>query len=330
MKTLRFKSKSILFKAILIFLTFFVVISTLPFAIPLSKATKFSIATPKPYDNSAYYVFDETYIHYRIFKPTTSTLNRENNKNLLLIHGFGGSSYSFESSVPALVEAGYSVVLVDLPGFGYSSRTPAENHAQTHRATLLWAMLNSLESTGLWHIVGHSMGAGTAAAMAVQEPLKTASLTFVDGALFEPPSNPIGLTQYPPFVRWVQVALEYFVVSENNIESMLTSAYGTAPTREQILGYYLPLTKEGTAKSAATLLKTTKALSEKELSTIRLPILAIWGTNDTWVPLEQSERLKELLPQLMLKTIDGAGHCPMETHTQAFTRLLIEHLNGQY
>lgn len=40
--------------------------------------------------------------------------------NLFLVHGFGSSTYAWEKIMPALLAAGYRVVAVEVPGFGYS------------------------------------------------------------------------------------------------------------------------------------------------------------------------------------------------------------------
>ncbi len=317
--------KSIIKKVAKVILIALIALSLLPYCIPLSSAPLLTSQPSPPYPNSSFFVVDQSYLHYRTYEPTVSSQNAQNTKNMLLIHGFGGSSYSFEAAIPALTEAGFHVVTVDLPGFGYSSRSTSEDHSQIHRAKLLWQLLNSLDSTVSWHLVGHSMGAGAAAAMAIQSPKQVASLTFVDGALFDPPSRNSMLIKFPPLARWIQIGLEYVLISEKNIAKTLQSAYGIAPTKDQIAGYYNPLALKGTAKSALSLLKTSRGLSQEALNTINVPTLAIWGANDTWVPISETLKLRTLMPQIELVAIEGAAHCPMETHTAIFVNILIQH-----
>ena len=69
-----------------------------------------------PFDNSFYYTEGEYTLHYRIFKA-------ENEKaKILMVHGFGCSTSTWEPVAKELVDDGYTCVLVDLPGFGYSTR----------------------------------------------------------------------------------------------------------------------------------------------------------------------------------------------------------------
>jgi pimeloyl-ACP methyl ester carboxylesterase len=39
-----------------------------------------------------------------------------------------------------------------------------------------------------------------------------------------------------------------------------------------------------------------------------LPVVVVWGKNDTWIPVDRAHRLAELIPGAQLELIDGAGH----------------------
>jgi pimeloyl-ACP methyl ester carboxylesterase len=65
--------------------------------------------------------------------------------NILLIHGLGGSTFSFRNNAEALSSAGYNVIAVDLPAFGYSDRKRNIDHSQDNRARLLWLMIEEIE-----------------------------------------------------------------------------------------------------------------------------------------------------------------------------------------
>lgn len=41
---------------------------------------------------------------------------------VLLVHGYGASSYHWRYNIPALADAGYHVYAIDLLGFGYSEK----------------------------------------------------------------------------------------------------------------------------------------------------------------------------------------------------------------
>lgn len=43
-------------------------------------------------------------------------------------------------------------------------------------------------------------------------------------------------------------------------------------------------------------------------SQLALPVLVVWGCEDTWIPVDRAHRLSKLIPGAQLRLIDGAGH----------------------
>ena len=39
-----------------------------------------------------------------------------------------------------------------------------------------------------------------------------------------------------------------------------------------------------------------------------LPVLIVWGQDDTWIPVDRAHQLAELIPGSRLELIDAAGH----------------------
>jgi pimeloyl-ACP methyl ester carboxylesterase len=299
----------------------------LPYAIPLSRPSDNALL--QPYSNSAYLTIDEVSLHFRLFQPVAKDFLGK----ILFVHGLGGSTYSYEKTAPALAEAGYLVVAVDLPLFGYSQRLETFDHSQANRSRLLWDFLDALdarlpleEARHGWHLAGHSMGGGTVAAMAAARQQRTASLILIDGALFETSRNTGLVTFFPPVVRWLQIVLEKSIIREKNIRSFLTSAYGKQPTDADVAGYLDALSVPGTALAVRSFLKTSRNLPVEELRGLSMPALAIWGSDDTWVPFSDTQRIKEFIPQLEIRSIAGAGHIPMETHPAEFNQVLLNFL----
>ena len=150
----------------------------LPYALQLTKAEE-SLGE-SPYNDGEFVLIDGVQIHYRLVAPKTEDLVGK----ILLVHGLGASLYSFHSVIPSLVKAGYMVVAVDLPGFGYSGRPEKYDHSQVNRAAMLWQLLETIDTVDLpWTLLGHSMGGGTVAAMALSRPADTSSVVLVAGAL---------------------------------------------------------------------------------------------------------------------------------------------------
>lgn len=299
----------------------------IPFLIPVRQGK--AIPVEQPFENSHFFrTSDGVDLHYR-----TWSSQGEKKGQILMVHGLGGSTFTWRFTSEALAKAGYFVVAVDLPGFGYSTRVTGLDHSQKQRSQWLWELLDELDQTraknagSSWHLLGHSMGGGTVTSMAMARPQQTASLLLADGALFDNNPSFVGvLLRYPPLSRGVRVVLERVLLSEERIGDLLASAYGRPLSEEEQSGYAIPLLLPGTMGSLIDLIKTAKSEPIQTDLIQNIPVLALWGQEDSWVPFHATERIAKVLPQIQVAAIPGAGHCPMETHAEEFEGLLLEFL----
>jgi pimeloyl-ACP methyl ester carboxylesterase len=67
-------------------------------------------------------------------------------------------------------------------------------------------------------------------------------------------------------------------------------------------------------------------LTQDDVSSLRAPVLLLWGEQDTWVPLEQGRQLALALPGSEIITYPNVGHLPMEEAPAAFNEDLIAFL----
>ncbi len=264
-------------------------------------------------------------LHFRQFGDSAGSAG-----NILLVHGFAGSTFSWRYLHAALESAGYRVIAVDLPGFGLSERATSFAYTSTARADLLWVLLDSIEPGARWHLVGHSMGGGTVTAMTLQKPELVQSLVLVAGAV---PNNDNArstwIFHYPPVSRWVRQLTTRLFLAESNVYAMLTSAYGRTPDPDEFTGYYQPLLIENSDASLVAMLKVSDPSLKELLNTVDQPVLLIWGEEDSWVPLNEGAMLNELFSHAELVALAGEGHCPMETAPGIFNNLLLDFLERE-
>ena len=271
---------------------------------------------------------DEIAIHYRVFEPIVDPVGK-----MLLLHGLGGSTYSFESSALALSGLGYSVVAVDLPGFGFSEVGVDFQHTLENRSGLLWRFLDRLDGehsffppTVPWFVVGHDTGAQTAVLLALELPARTAGLIVVAGALDEE-SFPLCCIWFPP-VRWgLRSWLANGVFTYSGVEELLSDAYGREATPLEVDGYLAPLLRDDMAHSFARFLATSSPW-EFALEQITVPTLVVWGSEDSWLDPELGSSIASRIPGASLKVIDSAGHMPLETHNGEALQIISQWLLG--
>src|SRR5687768_7099099 len=102
------------------------------------------------------------------------TLAGHDGPPVLLLHGLGSSAADWAWQAPVL-EPGYRVVAVDLPGHG-ASPLPSTAVTIEQMADEVTALLASLHDAPA-HVVGLSLGACVALRMALQAPARVRSLT---------------------------------------------------------------------------------------------------------------------------------------------------------
>jgi pimeloyl-ACP methyl ester carboxylesterase len=292
----------------------------------IESAAKKSQIEELRFYNSHFMMVEGVELHYRLWYPEGYIPVG----HILLLHGLGGSTFSWRFVAPKLAERGYLVLAVDLPGFGLSQRKPVVRQSHKNRANLVWGLIENLDISGTWHLVGHSMGSGVTAAMVLQKPFNTASLTLVAGSI-DRKSRKIGSLFFKlrSVRNFTSRVIARLFLTRKRIKSFLSSAYGREPTREEVEGYYQPLQLKDTYLTLASLLRSYKEDKDldKSVSEIPVPALCLWGREDKWVPLSKGEDLKQKIPNARLVIIDEAKHCPMETHPGIFIQHLIDFLS---
>lgn len=249
---------------------------------------------------------------------------------VVLVHGFGGSTFSWRLTVPALVAAGYRAVALDLPDFGLSDKRWDVDTGHAAQARFVLATMDLL-ALGRAVVVGHSMGGDVAAHVAMQAPARVAGLVLVDAAIREPgdggPSLAGALLRVPPVVQ-VGRQLVRRLVSEDRLVSILRSAYAdpAVVTPAVAEGYLAQIrTRDWDLALLATMRDMADSLP-RPLASVGVPTLVVWGARDPWIPLATGQRLVREVPGARWAPIDGAGHLPFEERPDAFIAALLPFL----
>lgn len=259
---------------------------------------------------------------------------------VVLVHGFGGSTYSWRFTRPALAAAGFRVLALDLRGFGLAAKTWDADHGHAAQARLVLAAMDR-EGIRQAVLVGHSMGGNVVAHAAFAAPDRVRALVLVDAALVGPGPRAGGgmaaagsgpaaaLLGVPSLRRAAQVAVRLALGSA--AERILRSAYADPafPTDADVAAY-------GAAQRLAdwdlALLAIVRDAGRNVLPAPvaslgeRRPVLVAWGERDPWIPLATGEALRDAIPGAAWLPVPDAGHLPMEESRAAFEAGLLAFL----
>lgn len=256
---------------------------------------------------------------------------------VVLVHGFGASTYTWRGNAPALAEAGYRVLALDLVGYGLADKRFDLDFSHPAQADFVAAVM---EAVGIERatLVGHSMGGNVIAHLAQRRPECVAALVFVDGAVREANSGggailglPVqigSLAEFPPFQRWGRIALLYGLTRERLAATQLTAYYRKEIVTPEVEEGYLQVQKikDWDLALLGVLRDSGRSALAQPLSIITAPTLIIWGEKDTWVPLTRGQTLHAALPQSELIIIPNTGHLPMEEDAAVFNSAVLEWL----
>ncbi len=239
---------------------------------------------------------------------------------MVLIHGFGGHTYSYRHLIP-LFARDHRVVAVDLKGYGYSERNAHAGFSGTAQVAMLKGLLDKL---GITHatFVGHSMGGGVAQRFAVTHPQMVDALTLaasVSGA------DRAARRALPPgpLVKLVVPVLAKVAASRMLRGSFYDPAMLTDDVRDE---YMWPVRIKGSMDGLIAIMRDGGDDAPVEMERIKQPVLLLYGAHDKLVPVSVGRQIQERIPHARMVVIDKAGHLLLEEQPQECASAILDFL----
>lgn len=290
-------------------------------------------------ENGTFVDVDDTNIYY-------VTEGDPNDPPVILIHGFGGSTFTWRDTLTALADAGFYAIALDLPPFGLSDKNPELDYSRSSMADWVAGLMDVLNMDKAT-IAGHSMGGGVAAQFAARYPERLDKLVFVAGGVFDAMGNvgdasseqedsgvsPLGLLNLINPQSPVAEQLLRTLINEDYFRDTLRSAYydDGLVTEEAVQGYARLIRIEDAPAGFLAYVQANNS-SIADLTTVveavgNTPVFIMWGEEDTWVPIALGERMFERFANASMVTYAEVGHLPMEETPDAFNEALIDFLS---
>ena len=234
---------------------------------------------------------------------------------IVLIHGNGTMIQDF--TVSGLVDrlaSRYRVIVIDRPGYGYSTRprrlwTP-HAHARLFK--------NALAKLGVERaiVLGHSWGTLVALALALEYPPLVRNLVLASGYYY-PTLRADTFLLSPPAIPVLGDAMRHTIspfIARALLPSMVKQMFAPAavPKRfDQLFPKEMMLrpSQLGAASEDAALMVPSAAQLQHYYQELTVPLSIITGADDQIADVgRQSERLHRELPQSELIVLPGLGH----------------------
>ena len=250
---------------------------------------------------------------------------------MLLLHGFGASSYSWREVAQPLAQFA-EVVSYDRPAFGFTERptewTSTNPYSLSGQMQLLNGLIAKFGQGRKIILVGHSAGGQIAAEFARLNPEKVSSLILVDPAILTTGGIPTWLTWLLDVPQIDRVGpLLVGQISSSGDSVIRQSWFDESKITEEIYaGYHAPLQIKGWERAFWQFVKAPKATDLSDnLAQIAQDILVITGDTDNIVPTADALKLADLLPSAELEVIANTGHLPQEESPVAFIDVIKKH-----
>jgi len=250
----------------------------------------------------------------------------DSDKQILFIHGWGMNS-SIWCHIAAAIEqtyAEYSIIAVDLPGYGKSTAYPIALSGKNYNAHSLAQSLQPLLTDKQTILIAWSMGGLPAIELAGKQSTEIQQLILVS-------STPC-FVQAEHWPHAVEVAiLEKFYQQllsdhQNTLKRFLAiQAMGSKTARQDTKFLYKQLFNRGQPDNQALdagleiLLKEDQRQQLQEI--LNIPIHLISGKRDTLVNYAGQIQLAEQ-DNISLHGISDASHAPFISHPEAFMAIL--------
>ncbi len=235
---------------------------------------------------------------------------------IVLIHGYASSMRWFERLVP-LLEEGHRVIRVDLLGHGGSDK-PSSGYGMENQAQAVAEALARLDVAGAT-VVGHSMGATVATALAEQSPELAVKVVNVDQApdeSFEDMSLSARLARWPVLGQALRRLVQ--AAPSSAVRAQYDQAF--APGFNVASGFENPdqpvddlramtYTAYVESSDAEGDYSAERPLDER-LAALGVPLLVVFGTEDQIYPAPEAAAAFEDVPGAQVQLLEGAGHSP--------------------
>ena len=254
---------------------------------------------------------------------------------VVMLHGGGpGASgmSNFGGNLPAFAER-FRTLVVDQPGYGKSDKPEVKGNYFTFAADALAALLDEL-GIGRVHLVGNSLGGGTAVRFALSNPGRAGRLVLMGpGGLSlnvfapDPTEGVRRLAEFaaPPgptrekmaaFLR--TLVFDQRLVTDELIDERYAAACDPDSLRAMAsmgASFFDPASYE-------------EGLLWREAHRLRNRVLLVWGREDRVNPVDGALVAMKMVRRAQLHVFGGCGHWVQLEKADEFNRLAIGFLEG--
>ncbi len=253
-----------------------------------------------------------TRLHYIDLNPVAQPI-------ILLIHGLGANSELWQLQFPSLVEKGFRVLAIDLPGFGKSSYSgewkSIETISKVISDTITLLEINSVIAIGL------SMGGPVCLQFALDAPNRVSRLVLVNTFAHLDIATPRNFLYF--LTRVILMSTRGMEAQAEAVAKRVFPHPDQSFLRAELIKQVMA-SNPSAYRSAMLTLARINLLNR--LSEIRQPTLVITGEQDTTVHPDQQAAMAQRIPFANKVVLANTGHAASVENPELFNAALLDFL----
>lgn len=233
---------------------------------------------------------------------------------IVILHGWG-SNITLHANMIELFSKKYTVVAMDMPGFGKSEEPPSAWCVDDYVQFVI-DFLADYDNKKIMFL-GHSFGGRVIIKLCSRTdlPFEVNKVMLVDSAGILPPKS----NKKSFRTRWYKFCRN--ILSTKLMQKLFPEALEKLRVKYGSADYAAasPLMRQ-------VLVKVVNEDLEPLLPNIKCPALLVWGVNDTATPLSDGEKMEKAIPDAGLVKLENAGHYSFLEQQFMFNRVMCSFL----
>jgi len=257
----------------------------------------------------------------------------------VLLHGFPDFWYGWRHQIPALVEAGYYVVVPDQRGYNLSEKPRDLDAYRMRELSGDIAELIDAEGRERAHVVGHDWGAAVAWDLALRHPDTVDRLGIIN--VPHPTvmrqtlrSNPRQLLRSWYMFAFQLPAIPELVLGRDDARGVLDvleeSANPGAFSDEDLAHYRTAWRRQGAIRGAVNWYRALFRRSDRPpRETVVAPTLVVWGDEDVALLPKMATESVGYCRDGRVERVPWASHWVHDEEPERVNEALVGHLNAE-
>lgn len=243
---------------------------------------------------------------------------------VVLLHGSGtgASGYTnFKKNFIALKNAGFRVILPDLPGYGFSSKPDNVVYSMDYFNQKIIELLDILD-VHKFSLIGNSLGGALSIGLGLNHVERVQKLILMAPGGVEDRE----MYNEMPGIKKLMSDFLGGDMNQEKIEGLLALfPYDASIVTDEMVQERMEILPLMNSQVLATMAIPNM---EEQLHLLHQPVLAFWGMNDQFIPVSGAMKIGEHCPNAQVMLFSQCGHWVMIEQEEVFNSACINFLKS--